>query len=168
MCFFGPSAFFSLPAAGLSSCSRLRSTQGARRNTTAQVWALGGVRGTCSGGSKSQVPTGRHSERLGPSRPQETHVQVKRMSDGWCDIWDLECHQCRHVMEFFSPTPTCQTCDHFKYSKINLHDVGRMWSLLAHMTTRWLGLSPASHSCTSIIMCKVNNSTQQDCCTSMI
>ena len=30
MCFFGPSAFSSLPAAGLSSCSRLRGTQGAR------------------------------------------------------------------------------------------------------------------------------------------
>ena len=30
MCFFHPSAFFSLPAAGLSSCSRLRGTQGAR------------------------------------------------------------------------------------------------------------------------------------------
>ena len=30
MCFFGPSAFFSLPAAGFSSCSRLCRTQGAR------------------------------------------------------------------------------------------------------------------------------------------
>ena len=32
MCFFGPSAFFSLPAAGLFSCSRLRGKQGARPN----------------------------------------------------------------------------------------------------------------------------------------
>ena len=30
MCFFHPSAFFSLPTAGLSSCSRLRGTRGAR------------------------------------------------------------------------------------------------------------------------------------------
>ena len=30
MCFFGPLAFFSLAAAGLSSCSRFRGTQGAR------------------------------------------------------------------------------------------------------------------------------------------
>ena len=30
MCFFGPSAFLFLPAADLSSCSRLRGTQGAR------------------------------------------------------------------------------------------------------------------------------------------
>ena len=30
MCFFCTSAFFSLPAAGLFSCSRLRGTQGAR------------------------------------------------------------------------------------------------------------------------------------------
>ena len=30
MCFFHPSAFFSLPAAGISSCSPLRGTRGAR------------------------------------------------------------------------------------------------------------------------------------------
>ena len=34
MCFFGPSALFSLPAAGLYSCSRLRGTQGARPDPT--------------------------------------------------------------------------------------------------------------------------------------
>ena len=43
-------------------------------------------------GLKSHVSTGRHSEHVGPSRPVQTHVQVKRMSDGLCDIWDLECH----------------------------------------------------------------------------
>ena len=88
------------------------------RNTTAQVWALAEVRGTCSGGSKSQVPTGRYSEHVGPSRPLQTHVQVKRMSDGSCDIWDLECHQYLQTLltwwlKSFFPTPTCQTCDHF-------------------------------------------------------
>ena len=30
MCIFGPSAFCALPAVGLSPCSRLRGTQGAR------------------------------------------------------------------------------------------------------------------------------------------
>ena len=69
---------FSLLAAGLFSCSRLRGTQGARRNTTAQSWALVDVRGTCSGGSQSQVPTGRHSEHVGPSRSLQTHVEVKK------------------------------------------------------------------------------------------
>ena len=67
--FFSTSAFFSLPAAGLFSCSRLRGTQEPRRNTRAQVWALADVRGMCSGGSKSQDLTGRHSEHVGPSRP---------------------------------------------------------------------------------------------------
>ena len=28
----------------------------------------------------------------------QTHVQVKRMSDGSCDIWDLECHQRRQTL----------------------------------------------------------------------
>ena len=79
MCFFCTSTFFALPAAGLFSCSRLRGTQGARPNTTAQVWALAEVRGTCSGGST----TGRHSEHVEPSTPVQTHVQVKEISDGF-------------------------------------------------------------------------------------
>ena len=102
MCFLGTksSAFFPLPAAGLCSGSGLRGTPRARWNTRAQVWAPADVRGTCSGGSKSHVPSGRHSEHvlLGPSRPLQTHVQVKRMSDGPCHIWDLECHQCRQTL----------------------------------------------------------------------
>ena len=43
--------FFSF-VRGLSPCSRLRGTQGARPNTKAEVWALAELRGTCSGGSK--------------------------------------------------------------------------------------------------------------------
>ena len=35
--FFWPFAFFSLPAAGLSSCSRLRGTQGARPDPARKV-----------------------------------------------------------------------------------------------------------------------------------
>ena len=58
---------------------RARSPPGPR----ARVWALAEVRGTCSGGSKSQVPSGRHSEHVEPSRPLKTHVQVKKMSGGY-------------------------------------------------------------------------------------
>ena len=39
-----------------------------------------------------------HSEHVGPSRPVQTQVQDKRMSDGLCNIWDLECHQCRQTL----------------------------------------------------------------------
>ena len=77
--FLCTSPIFSLPAARFFSCSRLQGTQGAR--PTAQVWALAEFRGTCSGGSKSQVTTGRHSENVEPSRPIQTHVQVKKMSE---------------------------------------------------------------------------------------
>ena len=63
-----------------------------------QVWAPAEVRGTCSGGSKWQVRSGRDSEHVEPSRCMQTHVQVKRMSDGSCDIWDLECRQCRQTL----------------------------------------------------------------------
>ena len=81
--FFLHIGIFSLPAAGLFSCSRLQGTQGARPNTTAQVGALAEVRGTWSGGFKSQVPAGRHSEHVEPSRP----MQTQKMSEGSsCDI----------------------------------------------------------------------------------
>ena len=85
-CVFLHIGIFSLPAAGHSSCSRLRGTQGARPNTTAQVWALVEVRGTYSGGSKSEVTTGRHSEHVEPSRPMQIHAQVTKMPDGSCHI----------------------------------------------------------------------------------
>ena len=105
----------------------------------AQVWALAEVRSTCSGGSKWQVSSGRHSEHVGPSRPLQTHVQVKRMSDCSCDIWDLACHQCRQTLltwwwNFF---PRHQ---HARHATIFSTIRWRIWSLLTHMTTRWLGL----------------------------
>ena len=84
MCFFCTSAFFLL-AVGFFSHSRLRGTQGVHPNTTTQVWALTDVSGTCSGGSKSrnwQITTGRHFEHVEPSRPMQTHIQIKKISDG--------------------------------------------------------------------------------------
>ena len=68
MCFFCTSAFFSLPAADLFSCSRLRGTQGARPDTTAQVWALAEVRDTCFGGTKSRKMASNHGEPFRPHR----------------------------------------------------------------------------------------------------
>ena len=163
---------FSLQAAGFFSYSWLRCTQGARRNTRAQVWALADARGTCSGGSKSQVLTGRHSEHVGPSRSLKTPVKVKRMSGGSCDIWDLECHQRRQTLLpwWWKSFPRHHARHATTFNTIK-------WT---SMTSEWYGLfsriwpldgwafSPATHSCTSITMFKVNNSTQQDCCTSMI
>ena len=78
-CVFWHIGIFFSSGRGSFSCSRLRGTQRARRNTRARVWALADFRGTCSGGSKSQVPTGRHSEHVGPSRPLQTHVQLKNV-----------------------------------------------------------------------------------------
>ena len=89
MCFFYPSAFFSLPVAGRSSCSRAPWHAGSPPGPRAQVWALAEVRGTCSGDSKSHVCSGRHSEHVEPSRPLQTHVQVKRMSDGYNVIAEI-------------------------------------------------------------------------------
>ena len=58
-------------------------TAGSPPEPRAQIWALVEVRGTCFGGSKSQVCLGKHSEDVEPSRPLKTHVQVKRMSGGY-------------------------------------------------------------------------------------
>ena len=71
---------------------------GSQPEPRTQVWALDEVRGTCSGGLKSHIPSGRPSERVEPSRSLQTHVQVNRITDGPCDIWDLECHQCRRTI----------------------------------------------------------------------
>ena len=152
MCFFCASSFVSLPAAGLFSCSRLRGVQGARPNTTAQVWALAEVRGTCSAGSKSQVTTGRHSERVEPSRPIQAHVHVKKISDGSGDIKDLECRQCRQTLlgdgKVFPRHQLARHATSFIISTIRYNiyfDLGRIVSSHARscvgdMTTRWLGL----------------------------
>ena len=88
MCFFFfTSAFFSLPAADLFSYSRLRGTQRARPNTTAQVWALAEVRGTCSGDSKSRKMATNLGEAFRARRAIQAHANphtrymVKKMSD---------------------------------------------------------------------------------------
>ena len=86
--FFGSSAFFSLPAVGLFSCSRLRGTQGTRRNTRAQVRALADVRGTYWG-FKVASPHGEAFRARRAIQATENYVHVKRMSAGSCDIWDL-------------------------------------------------------------------------------
>ena len=51
---FCTSATCSVPAAGLSSRSRLRGTQGARLYTRRKFWAPAGLRGARSGRSKSR------------------------------------------------------------------------------------------------------------------
>ena len=44
-----------------------------------QVWALAEVRGTCSGGSKSHVYSGRDSEHVEPSRSLQTRTGLKNV-----------------------------------------------------------------------------------------
>ena len=172
-CVFWHIGIFSLPAAGIFSCSRLRGTQGTRRNTRAPVGALADARGTCSGGSKLQIPTGRHSEHVEPSRPLQTHVQGKEcptahVISGILNVINVVRQYL--VMDFFFPAtymPDMRPL--LAQNKINLYDVGRVYGLFSSIwpLDGW-AFSPATHSCTSIIMFKVNNSTQQDCCTCMI
>ena len=81
---FCTSAFFSLPAPGRFSCSRLRGTQGARQNTTAQVWALAEVRGTCSGVPSReswQVTTGSVSDHPEPNWRMEIPKRLFEFSN---------------------------------------------------------------------------------------
>ena len=71
-CVFLHIGIFSLPAAGHSSCSRLRGTQGARPNTTAQVWVLAEVRGMCAGGLKPH-----HGEAFRARRAIQAHANPR-------------------------------------------------------------------------------------------
>ena len=80
MCFFLHIGISSVPA-GLFPCSRLRGMQRDSPNTTAQAWALAGVRGTCSRRSKSRNLASYHGEASehishpGPCKP--THRLTK-------------------------------------------------------------------------------------------
>ena len=106
--FFAHRQFYFPPVADRLSCSRLWSTPCGRPCTTAQVWALAEVRGTCSGVQSGKSPRGvipsmySHPGQCKPTyRLKEcptAHLQVKRMSDSSCDIWDLECRQCRQIL----------------------------------------------------------------------
>ena len=138
MCFFYPSAFFSLPVAGRSSCSRAPWHAGSPPGPRAQVWALAEVRGTCSGDSKWQVPTGRDSEHVEPSRPLQTHVQVKEcptahVISGMLNVINVVRHYLLGDAKVF---PRHQHARHATTFSTRC----RIWSLLTHMTTRWLGL----------------------------
>ena len=71
---FLTSAFFSLPPAGLSLCSRLRGTKEARVKAAVQVWDLAKVRGTFSGGSKSRKLASNHWEAFPALRAIQAHT----------------------------------------------------------------------------------------------
>ena len=137
MCFFGPSAFFPFRPR-VFSCALGSVARREPVGTPRASWALAEILGTCSGGSKCQVPSGRDSKHVEPSRCIQTQEQVKIMSDGSCDIWDLECHHCRQtVLGDGKVFPRHQHARHATtFSTIRW----RIWSLLTHMTTRWLGL----------------------------
>ena len=112
-----------------------------------QDWAQAEVRGTCSGGSKWHVHSGRRSEHVEPSRPPANPrtVQVKIMSHDWCDIWDLECHQRRQTLLTWDGNvfPRHQHARHSTtfntLREMYMTSEGYYRSLLTHMTTRWLG-----------------------------
>ena len=72
MLFFFPGIrHFALPAAGLFSCSRLRGTQGTRLYTTVQVWVPAGLRGACSGRSKSRNLASDHGVAFRGARAEQ-------------------------------------------------------------------------------------------------
>ena len=73
MCFSHVGIFFFLGPRVVSR-ARLGDTPGARPNTMAQVWALAEVRGTCSGGSKSQV---NHGEAFLARRAMQAHANPR-------------------------------------------------------------------------------------------
>ena len=97
-CFFLPFGIFFSPGRGSFLVLPAPWHAGSPPGHRGANLALAELRGTCSGGSKSDVPTGIDSEHIEPSRPMQTHVQVKRMSDGSCDIWDPECRQRRQTL----------------------------------------------------------------------
>ena len=82
-----------------------------------QVWALAEVRGTCSGGFQVPSPL---EERFrarraiqAPTNPRTAlkECPITHVMFGILNVINVTRHYL--VMETFSPTPTCQICDHF-------------------------------------------------------
>ena len=125
--FFGPSAFFSLPAAGLSSCSRLHGTQGARADpihkfglrARSVARALGVQSGTFARGG---IPS-TYESHPGPCKPTRTWCIVNRLNkcptshviSGILNVINVV----RHTWKWksFSPT-TYPICDHLYHSQL--------------------------------------------------
>ena len=63
--------YFSRPAAGLLSYTRLRGTQKARVHTTAQMQVPTEVRGTCSGASKSRILASNYGQSFRRARAKQ-------------------------------------------------------------------------------------------------
>ena len=71
------------------------------------------------------------------------------MSDGSCDIYDLDCRQCRQTLlgdeRYFPDTYNARHATTFSTIRYNLHDTETIVSSHARscvedVTTRWLGL----------------------------
>ena len=73
MCFFHPTAFLFSGRGSLLVLSAPWHT-GSPPGPYTLIWAPTEVRGTCSGGSKWHVRSGKHSDHVEPSRPMKTHV----------------------------------------------------------------------------------------------
>ena len=74
MCFFSPFGIFFSYGRGPYLVISAPWHTGSPSGPNTQVWAPAEVRGTCSGGWKWHVRSGRHSEHVEPSRPMQTRV----------------------------------------------------------------------------------------------
>ena len=121
-CYFHLSAFyflrprvFPLALGSVEHAEPVRTQKGSLSNGRGPWHVFWGV--------KEAHPLG---EAFRPCRAVQAHANPdiyntiltgKKMPDVSCHIWYLECHQRRQtlhaMMEKFSPTPTCPTCNHF-------------------------------------------------------
>ena len=82
---FWTTAFWIFRSRSLFSLSRLRGRQGTRLKPGCKCRSRPGSMARTPGVQGREIrdtTTGRLSEHAGPSRPMQTHVQVKKMSDG--------------------------------------------------------------------------------------
>ena len=154
--FFWPIGIFSLPVAGLSSCSRLRGNAGSPPGPRTQAWALAEVGGTCSGGSKWQIPSGSDSEHVKPSRLMQTQAHFACYNLTWVEKCPAShvismilnvVNDDKHyfVMEKVFARYLARHSTTFSTKRYNLHGFGRIVSsharsCEANVTTKWLGL----------------------------
>ena len=109
---------FSLSAASRFSCSRLRGTQGARMCSTTQAWGLVGLRGACSGRSKSSRAVSFSGIAFRRARANQAHGNLRSVF--CCCSFALCCcvpHQSSNAVRYALTQPRYNSSRASTYSR---------------------------------------------------
>ena len=124
---------FSPAPVDLFSRSRLRGMQGARLYTAAQVWVPGGVRGACSGRSKSRNLASNHGVAFRGARAEQ-------------DNGKPTCQPLRHC---------CNAQQYGNINRFKLYSVLELRALLGAYVDHFCACVVMMYACIALCVCSV-------------